>query len=265
MTRAGPLGERRQRRRELGARAGRAGDRDEVQPAVGVRSGELRAARRSTSARRAGRAAARAARRRAGRRRSATSRLRRARRSRSAPSRTRRDRRVRHRDQRHVDPRARLREAPRGSAPCACPRRALARPRAGSPARRRAGRRTGSRARRCLRPPRPPPPRAPACPASPSGRRRASSSREHLGEVLVAAAGQADDDELVAAVERAGERVRRLERGHDAFGLAAGGGTPRAPRRRCTGRTPRGRCRAAARAPGRRRGSRARRRSSARP
>ncbi len=43
------------------------------------------------------------------------------------------------------------------------------------------------------------------------GHRRASTSRE----VLVAAAGEADDDELGVEVERAGERVRALERRDD--------------------------------------------------
>ena len=43
--------------------------------------------------------------------------------------------------------------------------------------------------------------------------------REHLGEILVAAAREADDDELGVEVERARERVRALERGDDPLGL----------------------------------------------
>ena len=63
------------------ARAGRPGQRDEVEPAVGLLGGERQSARRSRSARRAGCAAARAGRPRGGRRRSGSSRRPRARRS----------------------------------------------------------------------------------------------------------------------------------------------------------------------------------------
>src|SRR4051794_29005355 len=45
-------------------------------------------------------------------------------------------------------------------------------------------------------------------------------AREDLGEVLVAPAGEADENELRVEVERTGEGVRRLERGDDSFRLA---------------------------------------------
>ena len=40
---------------------------------------------------------------------------------------------------------------------------------------------------------------------------------QHLGEVLVAAAAEPDEDQLGVEVACAGERVRRLERGEDAL------------------------------------------------
>ena len=50
-------------------------------------------------------------------------------------------------------------------------------------------------------------------PLTPGG----GSLREHLGEVLVAAAGEADDDELGVELGDTRERVRRLERRDDAL------------------------------------------------
>src|SRR5256714_4328599 len=46
---------------------------------------------------------------------------------------------------------------------------------------------------------------------------RLVSACEHLREVPVAAAGQADEDELRVQLPRAGEGVRGLQRRHDAF------------------------------------------------
>ena len=83
-------------------------------------------------------------------------------------------------------------------------------------------------------------------------------------EVLVAAAREADEDELGVELRGSGERVCRLERGDDPLGLGEPAGTPRAPPRRSRAAYSRGRSPAGRRAPGRRRGSRARRRSSAR-
>jgi hypothetical protein len=42
---------------------------------------------------------------------------------------------------------------------------------------------------------------------------------EHLGEVLVAAAGETHEDQLGVEVERSGERVGGLEGGNDALRL----------------------------------------------
>src|SRR5439155_24746153 len=94
-----------------------------------------------------------------------------------------------------------------GSATSACRSGAHAPRPGGPPARGRAGRGTEGQPRRRPPPPRPPPARAPASRASPSGRRRASSPRQYLREILVAATGEADRDQLGVGVERAGERV----------------------------------------------------------
>ena len=162
-------------RRAPGESAARApvvpGDRDEVEPAVGALGRErdpLVGRGRATSWTRAelGLLA-----RRGGRRRSGSSRPPPARRPRTAPSRRPRG------ATRTSSARAACRRAPRASRPGLEARvgaharreRALGR-RGGSPARRRAGRRTGSRARSGRRRPRPPPRRARASPARPSGR-----------------------------------------------------------------------------------------------
>ncbi len=91
----------------------------------------------------------------------------------------------------------------RDSARCACLPPTPARRRGGPRDRLRVDRRTGSRARRCRLPRRPPPQRGRASPASPSGRRRASSLRQHLGQVLVAPSGEAHQHELVLELEPA--------------------------------------------------------------
>src|SRR5712691_11906762 len=60
--------------------------------------------------------------------------------------------------------------------------------------------------------------RAPRRTPPPPARR--TSTAEHLGKVLVAAARKADEHELRIDVERARERVRRLQCWDDAFRLA---------------------------------------------
>ena len=90
---------------------------------------------------------------------------------RSAPSRTSREATSRSSGRAPCRPRApERRRGIRGRPACACHARAHARPRAGSPGRRRAGPRTGIRAPRCRRLPRRPPPRARASRAPTSGR-----------------------------------------------------------------------------------------------
>ena len=87
---------------------------------------------------------------------------------------------------------------------------------------------------------------------------------ERLVEVLVAAAGEADDDHVAVQLGGAGERMRWLERRDDPLRL---GQPPEGGERLLVGARPgtrRGRCRGDTRARARRRGSRARRRSSAR-
>src|SRR5581483_8907431 len=53
-----------------------------------------------------------------------------------------------------------------------------------------------------------------------SAKRVSRFVREDLGEVLVAAAGEADEDQLRVEVERARQCMGRLERRDDALGLA---------------------------------------------
>src|SRR6185312_12173799 len=87
------------------------------------------------------------------------------------------------------------------------------------PARRRAGRRTGSRARGGRRPRPPRRRRAQASSSRPSGRWTGASWRQHGGELLVPAAGEADEEPVGVVLERPRERVRRLERGDDPLAL----------------------------------------------
>ena len=217
MTAARPLDEAGERGGELGAGAGRAGQRDEVEPAVGapaarrmrssVEVGATSWTRRSLGLRSAGR--------------SATIRLvapaARHRRGEALPAVGLEERRVRHRHERNVDPRARLGEAVEaGARPHPLRERPLGRAADHRPVRERVGEgeaeleqvgaaldgRRGELRR--------------LGPAHQVDRRALPSlltsspgiSGEHLGEVLVAAAREADEHELRSGVERAGERVR---------------------------------------------------------
>src|SRR5215467_10369834 len=55
-------------------------------------------------------------------------------------------------------------------------------------------------------------------PAARSPSRLRSQALQHLGEVLVAAAAEPDEDQVGIQIPGAGERVCRLERGEDALG-----------------------------------------------
>ena len=221
---ARPLDEVGEGRGDLAARAGRAGDRDDVEPAVGVRGAEVGCARRSRSARRAGCAAARVLvgrdvdddrARRAGGGRVGDEALVAVRLE---------DRGVRHRHDRCVDAGRASRRGSRGTGAVRIPPdSARSEPRANRPAPRRAGRRTGCRARGCRRRRRPRPRPARACRRRPSGRSTSlacgrsrsacAGTARHLGEILVAAAGQADErparsSRSAAAPARASSRAR---------------------------------------------------------
>src|SRR5207247_4074558 len=54
--------------------------------------------------------------------------------------------------------------------------------------------------------------------AGTSSARSRESPRENLLEILVAAAGEADEHELLLEIGDAGQRVRGLQRGQDALG-----------------------------------------------